>query len=71
LNCTGSSSFKINESSVLLLLSSCTTTKLYDYMPCLSIDLLMKSGGNPLQSVVTLRFFTLALIGPLTNAGHH
>jgi hypothetical protein len=40
-------------------------------MPCLSIDLLVKSAENPLQSIVTLRFFTLAMIGPLTNVDHH
>jgi hypothetical protein len=31
----------------------------------------MKSAKNPLQSVATLRFFTLAPIGPLINVGHH
>jgi hypothetical protein len=54
-----------------LLSSSRTTTKLYDCIPYLSIGLMMKSAKNPLQFVVTLRFFTLAPIGPLTNANHH
>jgi hypothetical protein len=71
MNYTVSSSFKINESSDLLLLSSCTTTKLYDCMPCLSIGLLAKSAENPLQSVTTLHFFTLAPIGLLINVDHH
>jgi hypothetical protein len=31
----------------------------------------MKSVENPLQFVATLRFFTLAPIGPLINADHH
>jgi hypothetical protein len=47
------------------------TTKLYDCMPCLSINLLTKSAENPLQSIATLHFFTLAPIGPLTNVDHH
>jgi hypothetical protein len=29
---------------------------------------MMKSAENPLQFTVTLRFFTFAQIGPLTNA---
>jgi hypothetical protein len=37
----------------------------------LSIGLMMKSAKNLLQFVVTLLFFTLAQIGPLTNADHH
>jgi hypothetical protein len=36
--------------------------------PYLSISLMMKSAANPLQFVVTLHFFNLAPIGPLTNA---
>jgi hypothetical protein len=37
----------------------------------LSIDLMMKITENPLQFVATLRFFTSALTGPLTNADRH
>jgi hypothetical protein len=48
-----------------------TTTKLYDRITCLSIDLMMKSVKNPLQFIATLRFFTLAPTGPLTNADLH
>jgi hypothetical protein len=46
-------------------------TKLYDCIPYLSISLMMNSAENPLQFVATLRFFTLAPIGPLINADHH
>jgi hypothetical protein len=36
--------------------------------PLLSIGLMMKSAENPLQFTVTLYFFNLAQIGPMTNA---
>jgi hypothetical protein len=37
----------------------------------LSIGLMMKSAENTLQFTVTLYFFNLAQIGPMTNADHH
>jgi hypothetical protein len=37
----------------------------------LSIGLMMKSAENTLQFTVTLYFFNLAQIGPVTNADHH
>jgi hypothetical protein len=37
----------------------------------LSTGLMMKSAENTLQFTVTLYFFNLAQIGPMTNADHH
>jgi hypothetical protein len=35
------------------------------------LSIMMKIPENPLQFVATLRFFTLAMTGPLTNADRH